>query len=66
MMRVDTGTVGHDVGRIVQAISLMPAVSMVVAAVNGEFYAVPAFAVSAVVHTYSSNKYQLGEMDRPV
>jgi len=35
-------------------------------AVGWGLLVVAAFAVSAVVHTYSSNKYQLGEMDRPV
>jgi len=49
MLRVDTTTVGKDVGRIVQAVSLMLVVSAVVAAVNLELYAVPAFLVSAVV-----------------
>ena len=48
-MRVNTDTVGRDVGRIVQAISLMMVASVVVAAANGEFYAIPAFVVSAVV-----------------
>ena len=48
-MKVNMRTVGRDVGRIVQAVSLMLAVSIVVAAVNGEFYAVPAFLVSAVL-----------------
>ncbi|MDH5020572.1 TrkH family potassium uptake protein [Halobacterium rubrum] len=48
-MRVDTRTVGRDVGRIVQAVSLMMAVSVVVAAANGEFYAIPAFLASAAV-----------------
>jgi len=47
-MRVDTDTVGRDVGRIVQAISLMAVASIVVAAVNGEFYAIPAFVISAI------------------
>jgi len=47
MLRVNTNTVGRDVGRIVQAISLMMLISVVVAAVNGEFFAVPAFGVSA-------------------
>lgn len=42
-------TVGRDVGRILQAVSLMLVVSIVVAGLNGEFYAIPAFAVSAVV-----------------
>jgi trk system potassium uptake protein TrkH len=49
MLNVDTTTVGRDTGRIVQAVSLMMAVSVVVATVNGEFYAVPAFVVSAIV-----------------
>ncbi|MFQ3317996.1 MAG: trk system potassium uptake protein TrkH [Natronomonas sp.] len=48
-MRVKTRTVGRDLGRIVQAVSLMLIVSIVVAVVNGEFYAVPAFLVSAIV-----------------
>ena len=48
-MRVKTKTVGRDVGRIVQAVSLMMLVSVVVAAANREFYAIPAFLVSAVV-----------------
>ncbi len=48
-MMVDTRTVGRDVGRIVQAISLMAVASVVVATVNGEFYAVPAFVVSAII-----------------
>jgi len=46
-MIVDMHTVGRDVGRIVQAISLMMLVSIAVAAVNGEFFAIPAFGVSA-------------------
>ena len=48
-MRVDTNTVGRDVGRIVQAVSLMMVVSIVVAGVNREFYTIPAFEVSAVI-----------------
>jgi len=44
---VNTRTVGRDVGRIVQAISLMAVISVVVAAVNGEFFAIPAFVASA-------------------
>ncbi|GAB7012827.1 TrkH family potassium uptake protein [Halolamina salina] len=48
-MRVDTKTVGRDVGRIVQAVSLMMVASIVVAAVNREFFAIPAFLVSAAV-----------------
>ena len=42
-------TVARDVGRILQVVSLMLVASMAVAALNGEFFAVPAFAVSAVV-----------------
>jgi trk system potassium uptake protein TrkH len=48
-MRVQTDTVGHDVGRIVQAVSLLMVVSVVVAAVNREFFAIPAFLASAVL-----------------
>jgi trk system potassium uptake protein TrkH len=48
-MRVDRSTVGHDVGRIVQAVSLMMVLSILVAAANAEFYAVPAFLGSAFV-----------------
>ncbi|WP_128906214.1 TrkH family potassium uptake protein [Halorubrum amylolyticum] len=48
-MRVKTDTVGRDVGRIIQAVSLMMLISLVVAAVNGEFYTVPAFVASAVI-----------------
>ena len=48
-MRVDTNAVGRDAGRIVQAVSLMLVVSVVVAAVNREFYAIPAFVVSAAI-----------------
>ena len=49
MMRVDMATVGRDVGRIVQAVSLLIVVSIAVAAINGEFYTIPAFVVSALV-----------------
>jgi trk system potassium uptake protein TrkH len=42
-------TVGRDVGRIVQAVSLLIVVSIIVAAVNGEFYTIPAFVVSALI-----------------
>jgi len=49
MMRVDTRTVAHDVGRIVQAVSLMMLLSILVAAVNSEFFAVPAFLVAAII-----------------
>ncbi|PSP68392.1 potassium transporter Trk [Halobacteriales archaeon QS_1_69_70] len=48
-MRVDMATVGRDVGRIVQAVSLLIVVSIAVAAINGEFYTIPAFVVSALV-----------------
>jgi len=47
-MRVNTDTVGRDVGRIIQAISLMAVASIAVAAVNREFYAIPAFIISAI------------------
>ena len=49
MLRVDTNTVGRDVGRIVQAVSLMMVVSIIVAALNREFYTIPAFVVSALI-----------------
>jgi len=49
MLRVNTNTVGRDVGRIIQAISLMMVISAVVAAITAEFYAVPAFIVSAII-----------------
>ncbi|MCL9815203.1 TrkH family potassium uptake protein [Natranaeroarchaeum aerophilus] len=42
-------TVARDVGRILQVVSLMLVVSIVVAGVNAEFYAMPAFAISAVI-----------------
>ena len=45
-MRVDTSTVGRDIGRIVQAVSLMMVVSIAVAALNREFYTIPAFVAS--------------------
>jgi len=48
-MRVAVGSVGRDVGRIVQAVSLMSLLSILLALVNEEFYAVPAFAATAVV-----------------
>ena len=48
-MRVDSETVARDVGRILQVVSLMLLVSLAVGVVNGEFYTVPAFAVSALV-----------------
>jgi len=49
MLRIDTNTVSRDVGRIVQAVSLMMVVSVVVAAINREFYTIPALVVSALV-----------------
>ena len=49
MLRVNTNTVGRDVGRIVQAVSLMMVVSIVVAALNREFYTIPAFVISALI-----------------
>ena len=48
-MRVRYPTVGRDLGRILQVVSLMLLVSIPVAAVNREFYAIPAFALSAIV-----------------
>ena len=42
-------TVARDVGRILMIVSFMLVASMLVAAVNGEFFAVPAFAVSSLV-----------------
>ncbi|GAA0274392.1 TrkH family potassium uptake protein [Halobacterium noricense] len=48
-MRIETDTVARDVGRIVQAVLLMMLVSIAVAAVNREFYAIPAFLASAVI-----------------
>ncbi|NLV10054.1 TrkH family potassium uptake protein [Halomicrobium mukohataei] len=48
-MKVNTNTVGRDVGRIFQAISLMMVASVVVAGINREFYAIPAFLLSAAL-----------------
>ncbi|WP_265110941.1 TrkH family potassium uptake protein [Halosolutus halophilus] len=48
-MRLQYPTVGRDLGRILQVVSLMLLVSILVAAINGEFYAAPAFVISAVV-----------------
>ncbi|WP_262181440.1 TrkH family potassium uptake protein [Haloarcula laminariae] len=48
-MIVNRRTVGRDVGRIVQAISFMMMISVLVAAVNGEFFAIPAFLISALI-----------------
>ena len=49
MLRVNTNTVGRDVGRIVRAVSLMMIVSIIVAAINREFYTIPAFLISAII-----------------
>ncbi|TKX85019.1 TrkH family potassium uptake protein [Halorubrum sp. SS5] len=49
MLRVNTKAVGHDVGRIIQAVSLMSAISIIVSAVNSEYYAIPSFGVTAVI-----------------
>ncbi|WP_247730826.1 TrkH family potassium uptake protein [Halovivax limisalsi] len=46
-MRVHYRTVGRDLGRILQVVSLMLLVSIGVAGINGEFYAMPTFAISA-------------------
>ena len=48
-MRVGYSTVGRGLGRILQVVSLMLLVSIPVAAVNREFYAIPAFALSAIL-----------------
>ncbi|PSP36881.1 potassium transporter Trk [Halobacteriales archaeon SW_10_66_29] len=48
-MNVETRTVVRDVGRILQVVSLMLIVSVGVAAVNGEYFAIPAFAAAAAV-----------------
>ncbi|WP_181691715.1 TrkH family potassium uptake protein [Natronomonas sp. LN261] len=48
-MRVNTRTVGRDVGRILQAVSLMLVVSIAVAVGHREYYAVPAFGISSLV-----------------
>jgi trk system potassium uptake protein TrkH len=48
-MNVERPTVVRDVGRILQAVSLMLVVSLFVGVVNGEFFAAPAFALSALV-----------------
>ncbi|APW98742.1 potassium transporter Trk [Halobiforma lacisalsi AJ5] len=48
-MRPDHRVVGRDVGRILQVVSLVSAASIPVAVVNGEFFAVPAFALAALV-----------------
>ena len=48
-MRANIGAIGRDVGRILQAVSIMLAASIVVAVLNGEYYAVPAFGAAALV-----------------
>jgi trk system potassium uptake protein TrkH len=48
-MKVETRTVARDVGRILQAVSLMLIVSLGVGVVNREFYAAPAFGLSALI-----------------
>lgn len=62
MLRVNTRTVGRDVGRIIQAISLMMVISIIVAALNGEFYTIPAFGVAGIIMagigTGLANEYQ--------
>ncbi|WP_246998092.1 TrkH family potassium uptake protein [Halosolutus gelatinilyticus] len=47
-MRVRFRTVGRDVGRIVQIVALMPLVSIPVALIHGEYYAVPALVLSGL------------------
>lgn len=48
-MKVQYRAVGRDVGRILQVVSLMLVASILIALANREFFAVPAFALSAVV-----------------
>lgn len=48
-MNVETPTVYRDVGRILKAVSGMLVISIGIAIVNSEFFAVPAFAISALV-----------------
>ncbi|TYL37624.1 potassium transporter Trk [Natronococcus pandeyae] len=48
-MRVRYPAVGRDLGRILQVVSLMLVVSILIAIANREFFAAPAFAISAVV-----------------
>ena len=48
-MRVRFRTVGRDVGRIVQIVSLMAFASIPIAVVHREFYAIPALAASGLV-----------------
>ncbi|ELZ08309.1 trk system potassium uptake protein TrkH [Halovivax asiaticus JCM 14624] len=60
-MRVQYATIGRDVGRIVQVISLMLVVSILIAIATGEFYAVGSFAATAVlmagIGTGLANRY---------
>ena len=49
MTRIKPDTIGHDVGRILQTLSLMMPISIIVAAINREFYTIPAFLISAAV-----------------
>ncbi|MFC7071632.1 TrkH family potassium uptake protein [Halovenus rubra] len=64
-MMLSAQTTARDVGRILRVIALMPVVSIGIAAVHGEFYAVPAFALTAVVMagigTALSTRYQDAE-----
>ncbi|WP_336325560.1 TrkH family potassium uptake protein [Halovenus sp. HT40] len=46
-MRVNTPTVARDVGRILQVVSLMLVISLIIGVLNGEFFTVPAFLLSA-------------------
>ncbi|WP_232833865.1 TrkH family potassium uptake protein [Saliphagus sp. LR7] len=46
---ITLSTVARDVGRILQVVSLMLLVSIVIAGLNEEYYAIPSFAVSAVI-----------------
>ncbi|QRV14876.1 TrkH family potassium uptake protein [Haloterrigena salifodinae] len=48
-MRVRYSAVGRDLGRIVQVVSLMLLVSIPIAAIHREFYAIPAFVGSALL-----------------
>ena len=48
-MNVESRTVARDVGRILRVVSLMLVLSTVVSLLNWEFFAIPAFLLSAVV-----------------
>ncbi|MDJ1430920.1 TrkH family potassium uptake protein [Halostagnicola sp. A-GB9-2] len=48
-MAIQFKTVVRDVGRIVQVVSLMAFVSVPIAVVHGEYYAVPAFVISGLL-----------------